>query len=105
MKLKLYGIAASAIIMLPLCGCSNTDKGEEAAAQVEAAMMEGREAARVFVNRNWPDTVQLRASLEKARSQRARYDTLGLKRCAEAYDSGFVSTIRTINPKIASHLK
>ena len=86
-------------------GCSKTDKGEEAAAQVEAAMMQGREAARIFVNKEWPDTAELRTRIAAARSRRTHYDTLGMKRSAEAFDSGFVSTIRTINPEIAKHIK
>ncbi len=85
--------------------CSHTDKGEESAAEIEAAMMEGREAAKIFVNRPWRDTVELQSRLLEARSHRAKYDTLGLKRCAEAYDSGFVSTIRTVNPDVANQIK
>lgn len=87
------------------CSCSHTDKGEESAAEIEAAMMEGRNAARIFVNRPWHDTIELQNRLLEARSQRAKYDTLGLKRCAEAYDSGFVSTIRTVNPDVANQIK
>lgn len=86
-------------------GCSKTDKGEETAAQVEAAMMQGREAARIFVNREWKDTAELQARIKEARSRRAQYDTIGMKRSAEAFDSAFVSTIRTINPSIAKHIK
>lgn len=93
------------IICFFALSCSHTDKGEETAAEIEAAMMEGREAAKIFVNRPWRDTTELQSRLLEARSRRAKYDTIGLKKCAEAYDSGFVSTIRTVNPDVANQIK
>ncbi len=94
------------IIAFAFClSCSHTDKGEEAAADIEAAMMEGREAGRVFINRPWRDTTELQMKLLEARSKRAKYDTTGRPRCAEAYDSAFVSTIRTVNPAVAAKLE
>lgn len=93
------------VIAFLAIACSHTDKGEESAAEIEAAMMEGRNAAKIFVNRPWHDTIELQRRLLEARSQRAKYDTLGLKQCAEAYDSGFVSTIRTVNPDVANQIK
>lgn len=93
------------IIALLAVSCSHTDKGNETAAEIEAAMMEGREAAKIFVSKPWHDTIELQNRLLEARSKRIKYDTLGLKRCAEAYDSGFVPTIRTVNPDVADHIK
>ena len=101
----LYPLLLVLLLSLSGIGCSKTDKGEETAAQIEAAMMQGREAARIFVNRNWPDSTELRARLNAVRAHRSHYDTLGLRRSAEAFDSGFVSTIRTINPEIAKQIK
>lgn len=102
-KVTFLSLIATLVLLSP--GCSKTDKGEETAAQIEAAMMQGREAARIFVNKEWNDTTELRTRITAARSRRSHYDTLGLKRSAEAFDSGFVSTIRTINPEIAKHIK
>lgn len=105
MKLDIMKYLPFIVIGLLCASCSHTDKGEETAAEIEAAMMEGREAAKIFVNRPWKDTTELQSRLLEAKSRRVKYDTLGLKRCAEAYDSGFVSTIRTVNPDVANQIK
>ena len=85
--------------------CSKAEKGEETEAEIEAAMIQGREAGRIFLTRPWNDTVELQSKLLEARSRRARYDTIGHKRSAEAFDSAFVSTIRTVNPDIARQIE
>lgn len=95
---------AAGITLLLAAGCAGAGKGNEAEAEVEAAMIEGREAARIFVNRPWRDTIELQRKLLEARSRRARFDTAGHKKAAEAFDSAFISTIRTVNPDIARHL-
>lgn len=81
------------------------EQGQENAADVEAAMMQGREAARIFINRKWTDTAELQRNLLEARARRCVYDTTGRRESAAAFDSGFVSTIRTVNPEIARHLQ
>lgn len=81
------------------------EESEETTAEIEAAMMEGRESAKIFINRQWKDTIQLQNNLLEARSRRARYDTVNKPRCAAAYDSAFISTIRTVNPSVAAHIK
>ena len=108
------GMAVSAMILtagLPLlssCGSKgekSIEQSEETEAEIEAAMMAGRESARIFINRKWEDTTQLQNNLLEARSRRARYDTVNKPRCAAAYDSAFVSTIRTVSPDVASQIK
>lgn len=94
----------AACITLLMAACSGAGRGNEAEAEVEAAMIEGREAARIFVNRPWRDTIELQRKLLEARSRRAKFDTAGQKKAAEAFDSAFISTIRTVNPDIARHL-
>lgn len=101
----ILAIIAFALAGMILFSCKKTDKGEEEAVQIEAAMMEGREAARIFLNRTWNDTIELQQKLQEARSRRIKFDSLGLDRSAVAYDSGFVTTIRTVNPEIAKHIK
>lgn len=108
MRKFLYsGILLLTLASLSFSSCNNvkTDKGEEEAAEIEAAQMEGRNAARIFINRQWKDTTDLQRNLLEARSGRAKYDTVGKTHCAAAYDSAFVSTIRTVNPDVARQLK
>lgn len=93
------------ITAVAVSGCTKTDKGEEAAADIEAAMMQGREAAKLFVSRPWKDTAELRHKLIEVRVRKIRYDSLGKIECGNAYDSAFVSTIRTIRPDIAEKLE
>ena len=110
MKSLLYVILLTVIGGIAMQGCGRNatarfENGEEAAADVEAAMMAGREAARIFINRDWKDTAELQRNLLEARARRCVYDTSGRREAAAAFDSGFVSTIRTVNPDIARQLK
>lgn len=89
-----------------LCGsCGGTNKGEEAAADIEAAQIDGREAARKFLNRPWKDTTELHGQLLEARSQQSKYTKAGRKQSATAFDSAFVSTLKTVRPDIARELE
>ncbi len=102
MKFKYFFIILATLLA---ASCAKTEKAEEEVAEIEAAQMEGRSAARIFVSRPWRDTTELHSRLLEARAGRARYDTLGKTRCAAAYDSAFVSTIRTVRPDIAKELE
>lgn len=87
-----------------LSSCSKTDKAAEDAADTEAAIIEGREAARIFVQRNWKDTTELQGLLLEARTRQSKYRMAGKERSAQAFDSAFVSTLRTVRPDIAREL-
>lgn len=106
---KLFYSVFTFISIVLIVSCSSRGKefeeSEETTAEIEGAMMEGRESAKIFINRKWKDTVQLQNNLLEARSRRARYDTVNKPRCAAAYDSAFISTIRTVNPSVAAHIK
>lgn len=103
--LTITAAALSAAAIL-LSGCSS--KGEQAAAkeeaaQIEAAHIDGREAARAFLGRQFKDSLEIHAELVRAGSRRAHYDSL--PRSQAAYDSAFISTIRTVNPALAGELQ
>ncbi|MBD5236527.1 MAG: hypothetical protein HDS62_03180 [Bacteroidales bacterium] len=83
-------------------GMKSVEEGEETQAEIEAAMMEGRSAARAFINKKWDDTLQLQNNILEARSKRIPYDTVDKPRCRAAFDSAFISTIRTTRPDIAN---
>ncbi|MDE6296747.1 MAG: hypothetical protein K2L89_02785 [Muribaculaceae bacterium] len=105
--LSIFITSALSISSLSSCGKTmrGIEEGEETQAEIEAAMMDGRSAAREFINKRWDDTIQLQGLLLEARTKRIPYDTVNKPRCREAYDSAFVSTIRTTRPDIADILQ
>ncbi|MDE5807911.1 MAG: hypothetical protein K2H76_07310 [Muribaculaceae bacterium] len=111
MKKLPYILASSLafIILFSLPSCKGwkkgIEKGEETQAEIEAAMMDGRSAAREFINKRWTDTIELQNHLLEARTKRIPYDTVDKPHCRAAFDSAFVSTIRTVRPDIAKALQ
>lgn len=107
MKKLLYIFILSALsLSIWSCGkMKNIEKGEETQAEIEAAMMDGRSAAREFINKTWNDSIELQNHLLEARTQRIPYDTVDKPHCRAAFDSAFVSTIRTVRPDIAKALE
>lgn len=106
MKKAIFAIISAIVLATGMAACgTKTDKGEEAAADIEAAMIEGREAARKFLNRPWKDTTELQSQLLEARAGQSKYVTTGRPRCAATYDSAFVSTLRTVKPDVARELE
>jgi len=80
--------------------CSKTGKSSSNSAEIEAARMDGRNAAKYFANKQWHDTVELQQLLLEARANQSKYVTAGKEDCAAAYDSAFISTMRTVRPDI-----
>lgn len=99
-------MTAALLLLLAAGGCSS--KGEQAAAEEEAAQIEharmaGREAARVFVNTIWRDTIEIQHRLLEAAEKRSKFD--GKPKSTEAFDSAFISTVRTVRPDVATQLE
>ena len=92
-------------LLVVAASCSRTEKTEAVAAEIEAAQMEGRNAAREFVNREWKDTMQLQSLLLEARARKSKYEIENKPECAAAYDSAFVSTLHSVRPDVARELK
>ncbi len=111
MRKLLYTLAGSLVVVAALCissckgGIKGVEEGEETQAEIEAAMMDGRSAAREFINKKWNDSIELQNHLLEARTKRIQYDTVSKPKCRAAYDSAFVSTIRTVRPDIAKALE
>ena len=105
MKKAIYLLFALSLLSCGGKGLKGIEEGEETQAEIEAAMMDGRSAAREFINKNWKDSVELQSHLLEARSKRLRYDTINKPHCRAAYDSAFVSTIRTVRPDVAKALE
>ena len=110
------GLAAIAIVLLPLFfSCS--EKSEQAAATetadqmedtnpiaIENAAIEGRNAAKEIVRKDWSDTVEMQKAVLEVRARNSRYEIEGKPRCKAAFDSAFFSTIRTVRPELAKTL-
>lgn len=78
-----------------------TEKTEETTAEIEAAMMMGRNKARNFLNRNLTDSAEFDNHLRKVRSTRRSYIKRKWNKSADAFDSIFISTIKTVKPDLA----
>lgn len=92
------------LISAVLYACSQTEKTEAITAEITAAQMEGRRAAGIILGPEWKDTVQLRRALIDAKVKQSKYIIAGKPECAEAFDSTFISTIRSVNPDLAKKL-
>ena len=93
-------------LLLPifLFSCSQTEKTEDVTAEITAAQMEGRRAAGVILGPEWKDTIKLQRALMDTKVKQSRYLIDGKPECAAAFDSAFLSTIRTVNPTLAKKL-
>jgi hypothetical protein len=49
--------------------------------------------------------MELQQRLLTARAKSSKYEMAGQPRAKEAFDSAFVSTIRTVRPEVAAQLK
>lgn len=83
-------------------GCTETEHTEGVTAEITAAQMMGRNDARVFVNRHWNDSSELRYRLALIRHQSDSLKKSRGMEFAAAYDSTFISTIRAVRPDLAS---
>lgn len=93
------------LLIIPLAiGCARTEKTEAVTAEIEAAQMEGREAARDFLQGSLTDTADMQNRLLKVRVKSSRYELEGNKAASEAFDSAFVSTVRAIRPSLGKDL-
>lgn len=100
MKKHLYAVMA----LLAFAGCRGTEHSEAVTAEIEAAQMEGRTAAREFVNAQWKDTMELQRRLLEVRVRQSKYVENKMPEAAAAFDSAFVGTLKTVRPDIARHL-
>ena len=95
----------SVFLLLFLGACSQTEKTEAITAEITAAQMEGRKAAASILAPQWKDTVQLQKALLDAKVKQSKYILDGKQECANAFDSTFISTIRTVNPSLAKKIQ
>lgn len=84
--------------------CVQTEQTEAITAEITAAQLEGRKAARQIVNREWRDTLELQRQLLEAKSIQSKYLIDGKKECAASFDSTFISTVRAVKPELAKKI-
>lgn len=67
--------------------------------------MEGRNAAGNVLAVNESDSIELQKALIEAKARQSKYVIAGKTKSGEAFDSTFISTIRTVNPELAKKIK
>ena len=96
------------VIMLALIfllgACAGTERTEGITAEITAAQMEGRRAAGIIVGKEWTDTGQLKKALIETKVKQSEYLVNGKPECAAAFDSAFISTIRSVKPELAKKI-
>lgn len=107
---RIFNYIALGVIVITIFGCSSSGeqadgKHQETREEMEAASMAGREAAREFVNADWLDTMDLQRRLMDARSRQSEFIKDHGEKSAEAFDSAFVSTLRSVNPALYNQLQ
>ncbi|MCH5231788.1 MAG: hypothetical protein J1F43_08350 [Muribaculaceae bacterium] len=102
---RVFKLAFISGFLILLSGCSQTERTEAITAEITAAQMEGRRAAGIILGPEWRDTTQLMKALMDAKVKQSRYIIDGKPECAEAFDSTFISTIRSVNPDLAKKIK
>lgn len=103
-KKYILGMMIAGLAMLAACGSKDGATNADSPEQIDSARIEGREAARVFVNSVWEDTLDLQRQLLEARVRGSRYDRKTHPQAAAAFDSAFISTVKTVRPEVAREL-
>lgn len=93
------------LIVILISSCSETEKTEAITAEITAAQMEGRRAAGEILGPEWKDSVKLQRKLIDIKTRQSKYIIEGKQECAQAFDSTFISTIRTVNPELYNKIK
>lgn len=106
-KMKFSLACATALIVISgACGRQKTDETtNETAAQIEAARNAGREAARLIITREFKDSMEFHGAILEAASRKASYQMEHHSQSEAAFDSAFISTIRTVRPDLARRLE
>lgn len=107
MKHTILSISAIAIVsaLLTSCSaCSETEHTEAITAEITAAQMAGRTAAREYLTKEWKDNADLRQMLELTEMHKPNLIDTAHSECVAAFDSTFISTIRAVNPSLADRV-
>lgn len=100
-----FNFVGFTIVGIILSSCAQTEKTESVTAEITAAQMEGRRAAGMILGPEWIDTVALQKALMETKVRQSKYIIEGKPHCAEAFDSTFISTIKSVNPSLARKIQ
>lgn len=89
------GLTAAICLFIPF-GCARTEKTEAITAEITAAQMEGRNAAKRYVNINHADTAAENSFNRDIEATRRHYSAQGKEKHLEAFDSAYNSTLRIL---------
>ncbi len=95
-------------VAMVACGGRKTDaEGNpvETEAQIDSAKNDGREAARKIIMQEWTDSMQFQNAVLEARARKSKYEMAGRHASVAAFDTAFISTIRTTRPDLAKELE
>lgn len=100
--MKSFIISISLFFLLG--ACARTERTEAVTAEITAAQMEGRNAARAIIADNWNDTIGIHRAIVRAKAPRLKYDSIGHSEASANFDSTFNNTIRTVRPDLAKKI-
>lgn len=102
---KLIYLLFVVLLTMTFCGCQSLEEQQqETDAEINQAMLQGREAARILVGKEWKDTMQLQNHILEAKAKQSRYLIENKPKSAQAFDYGFVSLIKNIRPELANSI-
>lgn len=104
----LFTIPIPVILGIVSAGCSeNAERvsARETAEQIQEAGLAGRDAARHIMIREITDTMELMNMLLEARAKSSQYEMEGRMKEKAAFDTAFISTIRTVKPDLATAIE
>lgn len=104
--MKKFSLRFTAVILLPVAfiSCRQTEHTEEITAEITAAQMEGRKAAASILTPQWQDSIQLMKVLLEVKSKQSKYLIENKPKSAKAFDDGFISTVKAVNPDLAKKI-
>lgn len=73
-------------------------------ADLETAALEGRNAAKEIVTKNWSDTMAMQKAVLEVRAKSSRYEMAGEEKSKAAFDTAFFNTLRTVRPDLVKAL-
>lgn len=97
--------AALASGSLITCGCSQMEKSEQATAEEEAALIEGRKAAREVVRTPVRDTSDLFGRVRHVEKIRDSLYSGKDEKCRAAFDSAFIHTVKAVAPDVEKQIR
>ena len=102
MRIFLYSYIL--LIFVVLSGCKQTEYTEGVTAEITAAQIEGRNAARDLISQDFSDSAKFQMALLETKAKQSRYLIDGKPECAQEFDSAFIKTVKVVKPELAKRI-